>query len=604
MPVGLSTSSLIDVQVNLQPPAAQGLNFNSLLIMGDSDVIDTRQRIRSYTSLAQVATDFGTTAPEYLAATLFFDQSPQPSQLYIGRWAQSATKAKLLGGPLTAAQQLITAWNNISNGGVNFVIDGTARNLTGLDFTGATNMNGVASVINTGLGANGSCVWDGAEFIIKSSSSGAGTHATGTLTFQASNVTNNDSVTLNGTTVTFKTAAPSGNQVLIGSNSTDSAANLTAFLSASADVNIATMTYSRNGLVVTAAAVTNGVAGNSLTFTKTAANITISGAGTLTGGAVASTLGFATAGAGTDISAQIKATSALAQYEVDGVAAESAVNAVVAMDNLTTNWYALMFASTNIVDADHLAISAFIQGDGLPHIYGLTTAEATALTSTDTTSIGYQLRLLGYTRVFYQYSSSSLYAVASMFGRILTTNFLANNTTITLMYKQEPGVSPEFLTPSQAAALNTNNYNYFAEFNNDTAIIVNGTVADGNYVDTIIGTDWLANYIQTNLYNLLYQSLTKVPQTDPGVHLLVTNVEASCAQAVTNGLLAPGIWTANGFGTLNQNDLVAKGYYVYAPPVATQSQSERSARQSPVIQVAAKLAGAIHTVDVLVNVVN
>jgi hypothetical protein len=139
-------------------------------------------------------------------------------------------------------------------------------------------------------------------------------------------------------------------------------------------------------------------------------------------------------------------------------------------------------------------------------------------------------------------------------------------------------------------------------FSNSTAIIVNGKVASGQFIDTIYGIDWLANYIQTNLYNLLYQTPTKVPQTDPGTHLLVTNIEASCAQAVTNGLLAPGNWTSNGFGTLQQGDFLSKGYYVYAPPVATQSASDRSARKSVPIQVAAKLAGAIHTVNVLVNV--
>jgi hypothetical protein len=263
-----------------------------------------------------------------------------------------------------------------------------------------------------------------------------------------------------------------------------------------------------------------------------------------------------------------------------------------------------MFASTHIVDADHLAIAAYIEGDGvnLPHIYGLTTSEAAALTSTDSTSIGFQLKALKYNRTFYQYSSSSSYAVASMFGRILTTNFLANNTTITLMYKQEPGVTAENLTQSQYAALNSTNYNFFVEFNNNTAIIMNGIAASGQFIDTIYGIDWLANYIQTNLYNLLYQSPTKIPQTDSGTHILVTNIESSCAQAVTNGLIAPGVWTSNGFGTLSQGDLLSKGYYVYAPPVATQASADRSARKSVPIQVAVKLAGAIHFVNVLLNV--
>src|SRR5579872_3774108 len=115
MPVGLPVSDFISVQVNLQPPAAQGVDFSTFLIMGDSNVIDVKQRIRSYATLAAVATDFGTSAPEYLAAALYFGQSPQPNNLYIGRWAQGATHGLLRCGTLTAAQQLPTAWTSITD---------------------------------------------------------------------------------------------------------------------------------------------------------------------------------------------------------------------------------------------------------------------------------------------------------------------------------------------------------------------------------------------------------------------------------------------------------------------------------------------------------
>ena len=67
-------------------------------------------------------------------------------------------------------------------------------------------------------------------------------------------------------------------------------------------------------------------------------------------------------------------------------------------------------------------------------------------------------------------------------------------------------------------------------------------------------------------------------------------------------MLAPGIWTQAGFGTLLQGDNLPLGYYVWAPLVATQNSADRAARKSVPIQVAAKLAGAIHSVAVLVNI--
>jgi hypothetical protein len=157
------------------------------------------------------------------------------------------------------------------------------------------------------------------------------------------------------------------------------------------------------------------------------------------------------------------------------------------------------------------------------------------------------------------------------------------------------------LTSTQAATLNGNNYNYFALFNNGATIIVNGKVASGNYIDAVQGVDALANQIQTNMFNI-QTAVPKVPQTDAGMNTLATGITAACDTFVTNGFLGPGTWTAGGFGQLKQNDFLSKGYYVYAPPISTQAPANRAARQSVPYQVAGKLAGAVHTASVLLNI--
>lgn len=56
------------------------------------------ERIRFYTSLADVAVDFPvTTSPEYLAATAFFSQSPRPNRIAIGRGALKPTQVYTVG---------------------------------------------------------------------------------------------------------------------------------------------------------------------------------------------------------------------------------------------------------------------------------------------------------------------------------------------------------------------------------------------------------------------------------------------------------------------------------------------------------------------------
>lgn len=269
-----------------------------------------------------------------------------------------------------------------------------------------------------------------------------------------------------------------------------------------------------------------------------------------------------------------------------------------------TNWYGLAIAdSADLVEADVISVAAAIEASSLSRILAVTTDDVNVLVAGNTDNIGYKLKAAGYGRTFWQYSSSSKYAAISAFGRAFTVNFTGSNTTITLKFKTEPGVTYETLTTTQAAAIDSINGNVYVYYANDTAIIQQGVMANGDFFDERHGLDWLQNYVQTNLYNLLYTSTTKIPQTDAGVTRLMTNVEASLDQAVNNGLVAPGVWNGGPIGQIQSGDTLTKGYYVYADAVSSQAQSDREARKSPVIQAAIKLAGAIHYGDVQINVV-
>ncbi len=483
----LPVSRLIKVSVTLTPQAAQSQSLSTLLILGASTVIDVVERERSYSSIEEVAAQFGTSAPEYFAALLWFEQAPQPSTLMIGRWAKTDSAGQLVGGTLIAADQLMASWTGITDGSFAIAVDGNAAaNITGLNFSAETNLNGVASVIDAAINAAGAdCVYDAnfQRFVFTSQTTGATSE------------------------IDFLTAA----------------------------------------------------------------------------------------GSGTDIKAKVAGTEATNAYVADGIAAEEAVDAVALMDErFGQQWYAVTLLEGD--DDDTLAIAAFVEASDTKHLQGVSTQDTGVLSAVDTSNIAYLLKQQGYSKTVVQYSSHSLYAVCSLLGRILTVDYDGNDTVITLMYKQEPGITAEQLTTTQVNALEGFNCNVFVAYNNDTAIIEPGKVSSGDFVDEITGADWLAVTIMTAVYNLLYTSPTKIPQTDAGVHLITTTIEQVCAQGVTNGLLAPGTWNSAGFGILKQGDFIVKGFYVYAQPVALQNQSNRAARKAPPIQVAAKLAGAVHTV--------
>jgi len=491
--LGLPISDIVNVQVVLTPLAAQTRNFGSLLILGDSNVIDTTERLRLYTTLDAIAEDFGTNAPEYKAAALYYGQTPQPSVCYVGKWAQSATSGLLRGGVLSASQQLLTNFSAITDGGAKITIDGGAEQvLSALDFTGVANLNAVAAVLDAAI-TGATVVWDAANarFLITSSSTGA----TSTVSFAS---------------------APS---------------------------------------------------------------------------------------TGTDITNVFRIGADDDGYRVDGVVAEALVDAVQTLTNMSSDWYGLYVASDPVPTNDEvLAVAAYIEGSGLSRIYGVTTQNTSVLDSVVTSDIASQLKALGYKRTFVQYSSTNAHAAASIFGRAFTVNFDGSNTTLTIKFKQEPGVAAETLTSSQAATLRDKNCNVFVRYNNDTSIIQEGVMVNGYFFDEVHGTDWLQNDVQTAVWNLLYTSPTKVPQTDAGVNQILTTINQRLEQAVVNGLVAPGVWNAPGFGALNQGDTLSTGYYTYAPAVATQSQADREARKAPVIQCAIKLAGAVHFVDCIINV--
>jgi hypothetical protein len=494
--IGLPVARLVKVSVNLAPNASRAPSLNSLLLLGTSTVIDVVQRMRSYADLSDVAADFGNNCEEYFAAQAWFGQSPQPNGLLIGRWAKTAAAGQLVGGVLSGAHQLASFWQGIADGSFTVHADGGgAKNLAGLDFTLAANLNAVATIINTAMAAlpvGLSIAWRAStgQFVMTSATTGA------------------------ASSVSFLTPE----------------------------------------------------------------------------------------GAGTDISASLGLTAAVGAYQANGIVAETAVAAVALFDNqFSTQWYGLVMPAA--VDADHEAVAAYVEGAAVKHFYGVSSQEAAILSSASTTDIAAMLQAAGYNRSATQYSSTSAYAISSFLARILTTDWTAQNSAITLMYKAEPGIVAEDLTTSQADVVQLKNCNVYATYNNGDAIIQNGVCASGLFVDAVVGVDWLQAQIQTNVYNVLKQTPTKVPQTDGGMHQLATAIAAACDQGVTNGLIGKGLtWNFAGVGQVAQGDILPKGYYIYTPPIASQAPNDRSARKSVTFQVIVTLAGAVHNAIISVTV--
>lgn len=285
--------------------------------------------------------------------------------------------------------------------------------------------------------------------------------------------------------------------------------------------------------------------------------------------------------------------------------AETLLQAVNALMDYNS-WYGMHLTLPEVdypSDADIIPVSAAIEAATVSRIFAISSNETDILSSSVDTDISSKLKAAKYSRTFIQYSSTSRYAALSAFARAFTVDFNGSNTTITLKFKQEPGVTYETIGTSQANALEGKNCNVYVYYENDTAILEQGVMANGDFFDERHGLDWLQNTVQTADFNTLYTSTTKIPQTDAGTTTRIANIEKVLDQAITNGLFAPGTWTGGPIGQLNTGDTLTKGYYIYAQNVDDQLQPDREARRGVPIQVAGKLAGAVHYGSVAITVV-
>lgn len=313
---------------------------------------------------------------------------------------------------------------------------------------------------------------------------------------------------------------------------------------------------------------------------------------------IASSVGYTTnPGTGTYIGTMLGTDAASSPILSIGAVAESAADVLQKQQDFNTEWYGFGFTNTaSVQDLKDAAAWA----EARVKMFGYTTADQSVKDALVTNDIMSYMKSNAYRRTFGMFDSNDAYAAFSAMSRAFAVNFNEQNSTITLKFKTLPGSSPESLTVSEAAVIDSKNGNYYTYFG-DSAMIAEGKMASGVFFDEVHGLDWLQNAIETNVFGYMYTRVTKVPQTDRGMQLIVQQVEKALAEGVNNGLLAPGTWNGSEFGQLKTGDFLKRGFYVYANPINTQNQSDREARRAPPIQVAAKGAGAIHHVDVTVN---
>lgn len=280
---------------------------------------------------------------------------------------------------------------------------------------------------------------------------------------------------------------------------------------------------------------------------------------------------------------------------------ETITEALDRINGFNSVWYGLTLAvGTGFATAAEIQEAAEWANPSKKALF-YTTNDTDCLDASVTTDIASLLYAAGYDYAFGQYDDNDAYASVSAMARILSVNYDMKDATITLKFKKEPGVTPVSITETQRLALVGKKLNCYAYFGDDNAMLAEGVVSSGRFLDEVIGLDWFKKKLQDQIFGFLYTRTTKVPQTDRGMALLVQQADIACQAAVNCGLIAPGTWNGSDLGEVKTGDFLPKGYYIYANKLSSQSQSDRAARIAPPLQLLIKGAGAIHSVDVAVT---
>jgi hypothetical protein len=312
---------------------------------------------------------------------------------------------------------------------------------------------------------------------------------------------------------------------------------------------------------------------------------------------------YVTAISGTTVTMSQAATASASGVSVTFT---ETLNSAIVRTNPLFQYFGVMSASI-LGQADLLAAAATVQAmNKILFAVGDTSADIATGGKLDLLRSGGLTQTRG---LYYGDTSGSpaginaLLFQAAYAGRGLSVNFNGSNTALTMNLKTLNTIQPDpTMTQTLYTAASTAGADVYVSLQGTSCVVSFGA---NDYFDNQYNLQWLAGALQVAGFNYLASTSGKIPQTEDGMTGLKGAYRAVLEQGKTNGMIAPGSWTsATTFGDQAKflSNIQNVGYYIYSQPVALQAQSARAARQAPVIQVALKYQGAVHSSSVIVNV--
>lgn len=202
-------------------------------------------------------------------------------------------------------------------------------------------------------------------------------------------------------------------------------------------------------------------------------------------------------------------------------------------------------------------------------------------------------------RMLYSKANNRKFAISYM-ARMHSVNFNASDSAIT-MHLKELNITPETYTQTEIDKAKNIGLDIYTTIKDVPVVLSSGA---NDFTDNQYNLMAYIGDLEVDMFNVLKGTNTKIKQTTRDVNKLIDQAEKTTEKYRRAGVFAPGTWTSTDtFGDLEvfERSIENNGYYWLAGRLANQSQADRDARKSPVLQGAVKAAGAVHSADIIVN---
>lgn len=273
-------------------------------------------------------------------------------------------------------------------------------------------------------------------------------------------------------------------------------------------------------------------------------------------------------------------------------------------------WYWTIFTAPVLaVEASVLSAAEWCEDNGSMLINSQTGTAATDIRDpNETGDIASQLTTLGYRHVYTAAHATDGNAGNALAKHFAAVNYSAVRSTITGEFKKSPGVAAESLTATAYSAMqqDTKKATFYTVVDNqgstDQGRWLNTRTHStfGEFIDDVVNLDAAVNFLTTSIYNAVAGQPTKLGQEPPGQAVLIGTARGTLQQFISNGYLGPRNYTDPDDGL----EKFTVGYEILTKPedILDLSEADRDARKSAPLRIRLFRAGAIHIVDIDLDV--